>query len=150
MLRTFKSKLITAFLITIVLAVSSISATVFWEINKYSRSSFENNSAVQLQLIDAYIAEFISESVNNVSYLAGLENSRSCSGHLSQFSGPRAISTIDPALMSPLELELFKTFKTMAEKHPAYKALYLRSEEHTSELQSPCYLVCRLLLEKKK
>src|SRR5205807_10154678 len=26
----------------------------------------------------------------------------------------------------------------------------LRSEEHTSELQSPCNLVCRLLLEKKK
>src|SRR5256885_9243193 len=28
--------------------------------------------------------------------------------------------------------------------------LPLRSEEHTSELQSPCNLVCRLLLEKKK
>src|ERR1022692_610002 len=28
--------------------------------------------------------------------------------------------------------------------------LLLRSEEHTSELQSPCNLVCRLLLEKKK
>src|SRR2546426_3041907 len=28
--------------------------------------------------------------------------------------------------------------------------LTLRSEEHTSELQSPCNLVCRLLLEKKK
>src|SRR5256885_6431306 len=27
---------------------------------------------------------------------------------------------------------------------------YIRSEEHTSELQSPCNLVCRLLLEKKK
>src|SRR5256885_10867222 len=27
---------------------------------------------------------------------------------------------------------------------------YQRSEEHTSELQSPCNLVCRLLLEKKK
>src|SRR5256885_11610769 len=26
----------------------------------------------------------------------------------------------------------------------------LRSEEHTSELQSPCNIVCRLLLEKKK
>src|SRR5688500_19411859 len=26
----------------------------------------------------------------------------------------------------------------------------VRSEEHTSELQSPCNLVCRLLLEKKK
>src|SRR5688500_19495615 len=31
-----------------------------------------------------------------------------------------------------------------AEKHGT------RSEEHTSELQSPCNLVCRLLLEKKK
>src|SRR5256885_8650726 len=27
---------------------------------------------------------------------------------------------------------------------------WVRSEEHTSELQSPCNLVCRLLLEKKK
>src|SRR5437764_10818368 len=27
---------------------------------------------------------------------------------------------------------------------------HFRSEEHTSELQSPMYLVCRLLLEKKK
>src|SRR2546426_1712594 len=32
---------------------------------------------------------------------------------------------------------------------PQDKRLY-RSEEHTSELQSPCNLVCRLLLEKKK
>src|SRR2546426_5756654 len=31
-----------------------------------------------------------------------------------------------------------------AKSHPP------RSEEHTSELQSPCNLVCRLLLEKKK
>src|SRR5256885_11502059 len=30
------------------------------------------------------------------------------------------------------------------------RELGLRSEEHTSELQSPCNLVCRLLLEKKK
>src|SRR2546426_6765344 len=29
-------------------------------------------------------------------------------------------------------------------------SMCLRSEEHTSELQSPCNLVCRLLLEKKK
>src|SRR5437763_9988881 len=32
----------------------------------------------------------------------------------------------------------------------AREAQFLRSEEHTSELQSPMYLVCRLLLEKKK
>src|SRR5256885_12021556 len=31
-----------------------------------------------------------------------------------------------------------------------YYLVLKRSEEHTSELQSPCNLVCRLLLEKKK
>src|SRR5688500_20078907 len=31
-----------------------------------------------------------------------------------------------------------------------FLAHFVRSEEHTSELQSPCNLVCRLLLEKKK
>src|SRR5438876_2979296 len=30
------------------------------------------------------------------------------------------------------------------------RLVYERSEEHTSELQSPVHLVCRLLLEKKK
>src|SRR2546426_5837550 len=33
---------------------------------------------------------------------------------------------------------------------PGSSATGCRSEEHTSELQSPCNLVCRLLLEKKK
>src|SRR5256885_8307353 len=33
---------------------------------------------------------------------------------------------------------------------PASASMKARSEEHTSELQSPCNLVCRLLLEKKK
>src|SRR3712207_7212440 len=33
---------------------------------------------------------------------------------------------------------------------PAAGAVHVRSEEHTSELQSRQYLVCRLLLEKKK
>src|SRR5256885_9064604 len=45
--------------------------------------------------------------------------------------------------LAPEESEL----KPLTEKE--VRAL-LRSEEHTSELQSPCNLVCRLLLEKKK
>src|SRR6266545_5919944 len=35
-------------------------------------------------------------------------------------------------------------------RRPAPGSLRVRSEEHTSELQSLAYLVCRLLLEKKK
>src|SRR5438876_3217110 len=40
-------------------------------------------------------------------------------------------------------------FKGNLEKM-GYKVEFVRSEEHTSELQSPVHLVCRLLLEKKK
>src|SRR5256885_4045092 len=43
----------------------------------------------------------------------------------------------------PLELLRLRRHQRVA-RVPA-----LRSEEHTSELQSPCNLVCRLLLEKK-
>src|ERR1039457_3555524 len=38
---------------------------------------------------------------------------------------------------------------TVISKAPGRFAMDIRSEEHTSELQSPCNLVCRLLLEKK-
>src|ERR1039457_6907722 len=34
--------------------------------------------------------------------------------------------------------------------HAVFRGFHTRSEEHTSELQSPCNIVCRLLLEKKK
>src|SRR5256885_8142601 len=45
--------------------------------------------------------------------------------------------------------ELFVRLAELVERIRA-AARALRSEEHTSELQSPCNLVCRLLLEKKK
>src|SRR5258705_2783192 len=53
---------------------------------------------------------------------------------------------------------LFPTNLKLVSKHPKLKTDYenawiaevLRSEEHTSELQSLRHLVCRLLLEKKK
>src|SRR5256885_6234351 len=41
------------------------------------------------------------------------------------------------------------TWSTSWERRPALLPMLPRSEEHTSELQSPCNLVCRLLLEKK-
>src|SRR5438445_9259992 len=55
------------------------------------------------------------------------------------FRSPAAASGL-PALLPP------------AHMHPCARARAqsLRSEEHTSELQSRQYLVCRLLLEKKK
>src|SRR3989454_6308226 len=40
--------------------------------------------------------------------------------------------------------------RTGRSSRPSQNIRWTRSEEHTSELQSPCNLVCRLLLEKKK
>src|SRR5256885_7770638 len=40
--------------------------------------------------------------------------------------------------------------RALLHEHHQHVVIDLRSEEHTSELQSPCNLVCRLLLEKKK
>src|SRR5256885_4242208 len=51
--------------------------------------------------------------------------------------------SIDPTLW---RLTRHNPFALLRRVDPAR----LRSEEHTSELQSPCNLVCRLLLEKKK
>src|SRR5256885_3607785 len=56
------------------------------------------------------------------------------------------IVTARPSGMATWREKLFASMMRNAES----AARFFRSEEHTSELQSPCNLVCRLLLEKKK
>src|SRR5256885_11920958 len=58
-----------------------------------------------------------------------------------------AQSTLLP-IMPPTENVMVTD--VVAAQPRALQNIILRSEEHTSELQSPCNLVCRLLLEKKK
>mgnify|MGYP000754624514 CR=1 FL=1 len=48
------------------------------------------------------------------------------------------------------EMRRDESIYLMGEEVAEYNGAYKRSEEHTSELQSPDHLVCRLLLEKKK
>src|SRR5256885_4973146 len=62
-----------------------------------------------------------------------------------------------PRKVRPLEAEQFGGLRLVpagesqcASDDFPLVVLDCRSEEHTSELQSPCNLVCRLLLEKKK
>src|SRR4051794_41751729 len=51
---------------------------------------------------------------------------------------------------SPAEDAYMRLYKKVQDLGPGSSAYLHRSEEHTSELQSPVHLVCRLLLEKKK
>src|SRR2546423_7414595 len=61
-------------------------------------------------------------------------------------------STLFPytTLFRSPEMRLQKNESTSTFRRPMVQPNVERSEEHTSELQSLAYLVCRLLLEKKK
>src|SRR2546425_6184050 len=62
-----------------------------------------------------------------------------------------AIPTIVPIQVCSPSLESSTARKISASSAPSRNTIRkTRSEEHTSELQSLAYLVCRLLLEKKK
>src|SRR2546426_3822615 len=72
-----------------------------------------------------------------------------------------ALPIYEPAAIDPVRPELRRGGARADDARPARRlpdeergdhdaGLGPRSEEHTSELQSPCNLVCRLLLEKKK
>src|SRR5688500_20001760 len=69
----------------------------------------------------------------------------SCSAHRDLRSFPTRRSSDLNALAANDHLVYSKPWLDS----PTALAAVLRSEEHTSELQSPCNLVCRLLLEKK-
>src|SRR5258708_14833751 len=61
-----------------------------------------------------------------------------CGPRISTSSSPRPVMSLAPRTSSPMATATSTATSS------------LRSEEHTSELQSPDHLVCRLLLEKKK
>src|SRR5688500_19250415 len=60
-----------------------------------------------------------------------------------------AVSTPDQPQVLGLEIKPARSPEAAARNLESSRTM-LRSEEHTSELQSPCNLVCRLLLEQKK
>src|SRR5258708_21728848 len=59
-------------------------------------------------------------------------------------------TTLFRSLFRALSATIARTRSPAPCPHVSFTALKPRSEEHTSELQSPDHLVCRLLLEKKK
>src|SRR5205823_11615690 len=61
-----------------------------------------------------------------------------------------SVGPITFMMMDNLNTTLSWAGGTLATTSPTLVAATTRSEEHTSELQSLAYLVCRLLLEKKK
>src|SRR5947208_7982482 len=65
-------------------------------------------------------------------------------------STPRAASTPATTAAKRAAGTMFRAASTSSKAKTPENLARRRSEEHTSELQSPDHLVCRLLLEKKK
>src|SRR5258708_13420809 len=61
-----------------------------------------------------------------------------------------AVVMMSAAVMVPLDPNFAPVYASIAAPMDTSPSGAGRSEEHTSELQSPDHLVCRLLLEKKK
>src|SRR2546426_7939025 len=111
--------------------------------------------------LSEHVSELERELGKKLFFRRGREVTLTEAGRVFEEYAARAISAVDGARQAIAELDglghgsvLVGASTTpglyvMPRIIAAFRARY-RSEEHTSELQSPCNLVCRLLLEKKK
>src|SRR5258708_16399712 len=90
---------------------------------------------------DTATTEIYTLSLHDALPISGPTSERTCRS----IPGTRSMCTNIPA--SAATTTSFPTARTASRGEPARTPT--RSEEHTSELQSPDHLVCRLLLEKK-
>src|SRR5256885_14748421 len=96
-------------------------------------------SAIKISPLDQISAHFFffNDTATTEIYTLSLHDALPISGSLSCNIRPRALGMICHE----------RPYLSVSHPHLSFLP---RSEEHTSELQSPCNLVCRLLLEKKQ
>src|SRR5256885_11853316 len=92
---------------------------------------------------------FFNDTATTEIYTLSLHDALPIFSFLRAIRSELGYSRVRSVKMLPLFDEKVKAVRALIEtEHFAFDPS--RSEEHTSELQSPCNLVCRLLLEKKK
>src|SRR5256885_12217041 len=84
-------------------------------------------------------------------------NPSCCTNFITSLESPSSMLTATTAKPGPPSFRCSRSRDGISTRHGGHQVAHTlsritlsRSEEHTSELQSPCNLVCRLLLEKKK
>src|SRR3712207_1367598 len=130
---------------------------VAWEDGAPARGSVPSFSTPERAVIalarTAQYAAWRRRPVGEVPELEGIDEQAARDVVLSALaSAPDGRALTDEeliALLAAYDIPLLGT-RTVTDEEAAVAAAEERSEEHTSELQSRQYLVCRLLLEKKK
>src|SRR5437762_6583925 len=119
-------------------------------------------SAAPLAFAAQAAAQTLKPSIIELRYLRMRNGNENQLQRTSDFLSKAAVPALERAGIGPLGffasvigeespfILALATFPSLAAMETAREKETQRSEEHTSELQSPMYLVCRLLLEKKK
>src|SRR3712207_8603113 len=94
-----------------------------------------------MYMVEFFFNDTATTEIYTLSLLDALPIFLLLAGGLAAVQRQRVLAEREHALAAREEAE--------AQRHQAERQRQLRSEEHTSELQSRQYLVCRLLLEKK-
>src|SRR2546426_4930079 len=81
---------------------------------------------------------------------AGLRAAPGCPAQVAELGGMAFGWRVTLDLVQPVQGNIDRVPAGILDDQVVALEALDRSEEHTSELQSPCNLVCRLLLEKKK
>src|SRR5437764_14533591 len=120
------------FFTLVALALASLLVDVGNAVNAQERAADLAEQAARAAANAIDVADLRSGTVT-------IDQTRACADALNLIQAYAAASRLDAAMTAPCTYP-----------GPRQVTVYVRSEEHTSELQSPMYLVCRLLLEKKK
>src|SRR2546426_9933672 len=117
------------------------------------RADYEARLAAVTEELKAH-AESARQAIDQKKHLRGelQKKEAGVSEKLKETELRHAVGEYDEAQWGQVHKDVLAELVSVREELQAVDAdiAKLRSEEHTSELQSPCNLVCRLLLEKKK
>src|SRR2546426_9758018 len=92
---------------------------------------------------------FFNDTATTEIYTLSLHDALPISNRFNVYRAAQVIGASAPGYSSSQAMAALEEV-AKRELPPEISYDWARSEEHTSELQSPCNLVCRLLLEKKK
>jgi len=136
-------------------ATEALSADLGHGVGALLNASFGNAAeliialfALSKNLTDIVKASITGSIIGNVLLVLGISMfAGGLKYPVQRFNTTAVRSSTTSLMLAAIALLIPTVFHRTAELHPGVRS---RSEEHTSELQSRQYLVCRLLLEKKK
>src|SRR2546425_9660740 len=115
---------------------------VLWLWNERGAHRIEDPRVVPTFFLHAPPSE-LPEICRRIEILDGVREVRDVSKRI-------ALEDDEPKPVLEIVPRHYRDIRNLAHIQDGFRLVVLRSEEHTSELQSLAYLVCRLLLEKKK